>query len=127
MLVCVSSEEMREPTFLLLSALADGRQHGYSLLRAVATLSRGRVRLRPGSLYGALDRLVREGLVEEAGTEVVDGRHRRYYDLTEAGVQALTGHAQRLQDNASVATAALRRRATRPGQGRAVGVTGGRA
>ena len=118
---------MREPTFLLLSALADGRQHGYSLLHAVATLSRGRVRLRPGSLYGALDRLAREGLVEEAGTEVVDGRHRRYYDLTEAGVQALTDQAQRLQDNASIATAALRRRAIQPGQGRAVRLAGGRA
>ena len=118
---------MREPTFLLLSALADGRQHGYSLLRAVATLSRGRVRPRPGSLYGALDRLAREGLVEEAGTEVVDGRHRRYYHLTEAGVQALTDQARRLQDNASIATAALRRRAIQPGQGRAVRLAGGRA
>jgi PadR family transcriptional regulator, regulatory protein PadR len=118
---------MREPTFLLLSALADGRQHGYSLLQGVATLSRGRVRLRPGSLYGALDRLAREGLVEEAGTEVVDGRRRRYYDLTEAGVQALTDQARRLQDNVAIATAALRRRATQRGQGRAVGVAGGQA
>jgi PadR family transcriptional regulator, regulatory protein PadR len=121
----MSNEEMREPTFLLLSALADGRQHGYSLLQAVATLSRGRVQLRPGSLYGALDRLVSEGLVEEAGTEVVEGRHRRYYDLTEAGVQALKLQAQRLQDNAAVATAALRRRGTKPGRGRAVGAVGG--
>lgn len=116
---------MREPTFLLLSALADGRQHGYSLLQSVATLSHGRVRLRPGSLYGALDRLAREGLVKEAGTEVVEGRHRRYYDLTEVGVQALTSQAQRLQDNAAIATAALRRRGTKIGRSRAVGVAGG--
>jgi PadR family transcriptional regulator, regulatory protein PadR len=123
----MSIGEMREPTFLLLSALADGRQHGYSLLQAVATLSRGRVRLRPGSLYGALDRLAREGLVQEAGTEVVEGRHRRYYDLTEAGVKALTKQAQRLQDNAAIATAALRRRGTNPGPDRALGVAGGQA
>src|SRR3712207_1689375 len=103
MMTCMSTDEMREPRFLLLAALAGGRQHGYSLLRAVAMLSRGRVRLRPGSLYGALDRLTREGLVEGAGTEVVEGRHRRYYELTEAGVQALTIHAQRLQDNAAIA------------------------
>ena len=115
---------MREPTFLLLSALADGRQHGYSLLQTVATLSRGRVRLRPGSLYGALDRLTREGLVEEAGTEVGEGRHRRYYDLTEAGVQTLASQAQRLQDNAAIATAALRRRHTGPGQGRGLSAAG---
>jgi PadR family transcriptional regulator PadR len=123
----MNTEEMREPTFLLLSALAEGRQHGYSLLRTVATLSGGRVRLRPGSLYGALDRLTREGLVEEVGTEVVDGRHRRYYDLTDAGVAALTHHAQRLQENAAIATAALRRRGITAERGRAVGVARGEA
>ena len=116
---------MREPTFLLLAALANGRQHGYSLLQAVTTLSHGRVRLRPGSLYGALDRLAREGLVEEAGTEVVEGRHRRYYNLTEAGVQALTIHTQRLHDNVAIATAALRRRGSNPGRVSALGVAGG--
>ena len=121
----MSTEEMREPTFLLLAALADGRQHGYSLLQAVTTLSHGRVRLRSGSLYGALDRLAREGLVEEVGTEVVEGRHRRYYDLTDAGVQALTIHTQRLQDNAAIATAALRRRHTNPEHGTALGLVGG--
>jgi PadR family transcriptional regulator, regulatory protein PadR len=115
---------MREPTFLLLAALAGGRQHGYSLLQAVATLSNGRVRLRPGSLYGALDRLAREGLVEEVGTEVVEGRHRRYYDLTEAGVQALTRHAQRLHDNAAIAAAALRRRGTNAEPGATLGLAG---
>ena len=116
---------MREPTFLLLAALAGGRQHGYSLLQAVTTLSHGRVRLRPGSLYGALDRLAREGLVEEAGTEVVEGRHRRYYTLTEAGVQALTINTQRLNDNVAIATAALRRRGPNPGRASALGVAGG--
>lgn len=84
----------------------------------------GRVRLRPGSLYGAVDRLAREGLVEVAGTEVVEGRHRRYYDLTEAGVQALTIHTQRLHDNAAIAIAALRRRGSNPGRDRALGVAG---
>jgi PadR family transcriptional regulator PadR len=120
----MSTEEMREPTFLLLAALADGRQHGYSLLQAVGTLSNGRVRLRPGSLYGALDRLAREGLVKEVGTEVVDGRHRRYYELTEAGVQALTRHAHRLRDNVAIATAALRRRGTNLKPGATLGQAG---
>lgn len=103
-------EEMREPTFLLLTALAEGPQHGYALLQAVSALSNGRVHLRPGSLYGALDRLAREGLVRESGTEVVASRHRRYYDLTEVGVRALTTATQRVTENAAAAEAALRRR-----------------
>lgn len=66
-------------------------------------------------------------MVEEAGTEVVDGRHRRYYDLTEAGVHALTAHTQRLEDNAAVAAVALRRPATNPRPCGALGVAGGEA
>jgi len=64
-------------------------------------------------------------LVEEVGTEVVEGRHRRYYDLTEDGVQALTRHTQRLHQNVAMATAALRRRGTNPEPDRALGLAGG--
>lgn len=105
----MSRPELREPTFLLLTALAEGPQHGYALMHAVDTLSNGRVRLRPGSLYGALDRLAEEGLIRETGAEVVAGRHRRYYALTEPGIRVLSAEASRLQANAAAAQAALRR------------------
>ena len=50
----MSSSEMREPTFLVLAALADGRKHGYAVITEVAGLSSGRVTLRPGTLYAAM-------------------------------------------------------------------------
>ncbi|MGH9192307.1 MAG: PadR family transcriptional regulator, partial [Acidimicrobiales bacterium] len=50
---------MQEPTFFILAALARGQAHGYLLLRSVDELSQGRVRLRAGTLYSALDRLER--------------------------------------------------------------------
>ena len=102
--------EMREPTFLLLSALAEGPKHGYAAMRAVSDSSGGRVELRPGTLYAALDRLVGEGLVIVSGEEVVEGRLRRYYDLTEVGMGALAAEARRLAANARAATRALRAR-----------------
>lgn len=107
MLALMPPGEMREPTFLVLLALTDGPQHGYALIGQVADLSGGRVRLRPGTLYGALERLVREGLVVEAGEEVVDGRLRRYYDLTSDGAQALAAETRRLRENAEVASRRL--------------------
>src|SRR5437879_9076075 len=55
---------MREPTFLILTALAEQPQHGYGVIADVARISDGRVRLRAGTLYAALDRLRTEGLVE---------------------------------------------------------------
>ncbi|GAB3942023.1 hypothetical protein GCM10027614_28340 [Micromonospora vulcania] len=73
---------LREPTFLILTALAVEPMHGYGLISEVATLSDNRVSLRPGTLYGALDRLVDAGLVDVDREEVVDGRLRRYYRLS---------------------------------------------
>src|SRR5690349_11251585 len=101
---------MQEPTFLILTALAAGPLHGYGLITEVASLSGGRVELRPGTLYGALDRLGDDGLVEPDREEVVDGRLRRYYRLTDAGAETLAATAERLRRNALAATRRLRTR-----------------
>jgi DNA-binding PadR family transcriptional regulator len=66
------------------------------------------VRLRAGTLYAALDRLTSDGLVEVEREEVVDGRLRRYYRLTEPGAARLAAEAERLRRNAATATARLR-------------------
>lgn len=102
--------EMREPSFLLLTALAEGPQHGYALLKRIGDLGDGRHRLKPGSLYTMIDRLVEEGLIEPTGSEVVNGRHRRYYDLTGVGAQELQSRARRMQSNAQQALDGLRDR-----------------
>lgn len=81
------TSEMREPTYLVLAGLVGGRQHGYGLVREVLALSDGRVRLQAGTLYGALDRLAREGLVAQDGEEVVSGRLRRFYVLSDDGAR----------------------------------------
>jgi DNA-binding PadR family transcriptional regulator len=104
----MASSEMREPTFFVLAALADGRKHGYAVIAEVSTLSDGRLKLRPGTLYAALDRLTEQGLVRTAGEEVVDGRHRRYYEITPAGADTLAAEAARLQANAEQALRRLR-------------------
>ncbi len=94
---------MREPTFLILVALAPRPAHGYGVIQAVEELSDGRVRLRAGTLYAALDRLVADGLLTVDGEEVVEGRNRRYYAITEAGRDALAEQVLRLEANATVA------------------------
>lgn len=101
---------MREPTVYLLAALAEGRQHGYALMGAVETLSGGRVVLRPATLYGALERLTGEGLVRVAGEEAVDGRLRRYFELTDEGAAALAEQQERLARAAEAAAQGLRAR-----------------
>ena len=100
---------MREPTFLILTALADQPRHGYGIIQEVAAVSAGRVSLLPGTLYTALDRLVAQGLVERDREEVTDGRLRRYYRLSANGIAALDAEAVRLRALAAAAEARLRR------------------
>ena len=104
------SDPLREPTFLILAALAPQPLHGYAIIGEVAELSGARMALRPGTLYGALDRLADEGLLEPDREEVVDGRLRRYYRLTDAGAAVLEQEAARLQHNADAARGRLARR-----------------
>jgi DNA-binding PadR family transcriptional regulator len=101
---------MQEPTFLILTALAAEPRHGYGVIRAVEELSDGDVVLRPGTLYGALDRLAEQGLVEVDREEAVDGRLRRYYRLTDSGAAALTAQVGRLRRHADAAEIRLRGR-----------------
>ncbi|MFF3864444.1 PadR family transcriptional regulator [Micromonospora sp. NPDC001898] len=99
---------LREPTFLILTALAGEPMHGYGLIAEVARLSDGRISLRPGTLYGALDRLVDAGLVAVEREEIVDGRLRRYYRLAEPGGEVLAVETERMRRNVEAATARLR-------------------
>ena len=105
-----SAMSMQEPTFFILTALADQPLHGYAVMQAVSELSNGRLSLRAGTLYAALDRLTEDGLVMVDSEEAVAGRLRRYYRLTDAGAARLSAEVQQLRANASVAAASLRRR-----------------
>jgi DNA-binding PadR family transcriptional regulator len=98
---------MQQATFLILTALADGSQHGYGIIADVLEISGDRVRLRPGTLYSALDRLRTDELIEVDREEAADGRLRRYYRLTPAGTRLLAAEAARLQANASAALTRL--------------------
>ena len=106
---------MREPTYFILAALQDQDRHGYAIMARAEELSGGRVKLQTGTLYAALDRLTSEGLVHPAGEEIVNGRARRYYALTDAGHAELVAEAQRMSDAAQVVIAAAKPRpALRP-------------
>ena len=85
-----------EPALHILISLADGPKHGYAVMEDVAHTAA--VRLGAGTLYGALARLERHGLVEPAGSD----ERRRPYKLTDAGAAALRAHLAELRDLANV-------------------------
>lgn len=101
------SAPLREPTFLVLTALGPGPMHGYGIIKAVEEMSEGRVRLRAGTLYGALERLESQGYVAFDGEGSEGGPARRYYRLTKQGSELLGREAARLAANANLAFSRL--------------------
>ncbi len=104
---------MREPTYFILAALQDEPRHGYAIIRRAGELSQGRVRLATGTLYTALDRLTGAKLVRVTDEEIVNGRARRYYALTDDGRAALRAEADRMAAAARVVLGAERARSVR--------------
>jgi DNA-binding PadR family transcriptional regulator len=85
--------------FHILIALADGETHGYAIMQEVARRSGGSVRLGPGTLYGAIGRLLEDGLIEESEERPdpeMDDTRRRYYRLTHFGGRVLAAETERL-------------------------------
>jgi len=107
---------MSEPAFFVLTALLGAPRHGYGIVGDVDELSEGRVQLKIGSLYGILDRLVAEGLVELDREEPHQGRLRRYYRLTDAGLHSVRAEAARQAANARAATRRIRAMHPRMGE-----------
>lgn len=106
------TDALREPTFLILTALAARAQHGYGILLDVEAISGGTVKLRAGTLYTALDRMSADGWVAVDREEVVDGRLRRYYRLTDDGAARLAAEVTRLRAHTRAAEQRLRARLT---------------
>lgn len=90
--------------FAILLALADGEKHGYAIMQEAAHPAGGGINLGPGTLYGTIDRLIRDVLIEETG--LTDDARRRYYRLTALGHAVLTAETSRLA--ASLRTARSR-------------------
>jgi DNA-binding PadR family transcriptional regulator len=86
--------------FHLLLALRDGEQHGYALMQRVEQLTDGAVRMGPGTLYGAIKRMLADGLIEETDERpdpALDDQRRRYYRITGAGERACAAEVNRLE------------------------------
>lgn len=93
----------------IMLALAEGDRHGYAIAREIETVSKGSVRMGPGTLYGTLQRLVAAALVEPSAAQHKNGddQRRRYYRLTARGRSTLKTELDRL---AGVLAVARRRR-----------------
>ena len=100
---------MTEPVLLILMSLADEPRHGYALMKDIETLSRGRVKLSTGTLYGALRRLLEDAWIERFEQEDTS-REKQAYRLTSAGRRQFHLELERMRQLTKAAAARLRTR-----------------
>jgi PadR family transcriptional regulator PadR len=98
---------------LLLATLEGGPRHGYAVIEALRSASGGRLDLPTGTIYPALHRLERAGLVSGSWT-AEGGRRRRTYELTAAGRRALVAERSSWEEFSGLVSAVLRGRRWAP-------------
>jgi DNA-binding PadR family transcriptional regulator len=107
--VNTKQKPLSEPVLLILTSLADEPRHGYALIKDIESLSEGRVRMSTGTLYGAIRRLVEDGLIEPFDQEDTS-RDKQAYRLTNKGRKQLCVELERMKQLAQKAAARLRTR-----------------
>ncbi len=92
---------LRPIEFQILLILADKEAHGYSIIHETNKRTGGKVRLQPGTLYRAIQRLEDAGLIRESvarPSRKSDDQRRRYFALTTEGRSIAADEARRLSD-----------------------------
>lgn len=101
--------------FEIMLALADDDRHGYGIMLEVEERTGGSVKLRPGTLYRAVDRMLEAGFIAEVPNRPVatEDQRRRYYRLTHLGRRVAAAEAGRLE---MIVRSARSKKLLQPGQ-----------
>src|SRR5580704_4109391 len=97
--------------FHILLSLGDGERHGYALKREIVQRTGGKLKLGPGVLYGSINKLLEQGLIEESDERPdthLDDERRRYYRLTKQGRRVAQAEAARMRELVELAAVRLR-------------------
>jgi DNA-binding PadR family transcriptional regulator len=87
-----SNVSLTPQIFYILLSLATKERHGYDILKTVAKDSEGKIKLGPGTLYGAIKRMLEQKLIIELDS---DNSRRKYYKLTDKGKSIFNNELQR--------------------------------
>jgi len=83
---------------LLLCLISNQPMYGYQIIKELEKKSQGYFKLKEGTLYPALHRVERAGLIQGRWQMLPNGRQRRYYHITEKGHQMLVAKRSQWQD-----------------------------
>ena len=101
MVVPTPAVPLSSAVLAILLSLAEGDKHGYAMMKDARSARGGGIAMGPGTLYGSIERMTRDGLVEESDRQ--DDERRRYYRLTSRGRAVLAAELERLDATVSSA------------------------
>lgn len=110
-------QTLQPNVFEILLSLSQAPQHGFGLITDIRERTGGDVVIGTSTLYATLQRMRREGLIEDAGEQPSpEGPPRRTFRISDAGQAALVAETSRLQRTAAAAAAILQASPARPGR-----------
>ena len=83
---------------LILKILASGKRHGYDISKRILLLSDSRMKVGHGSMYPALHRLEKKGLIKSSLGQTERGREAKFYELTTHGRDQIDVEKQQWRD-----------------------------
>ena len=90
------TEPLTESYFYILMCLYNGPNHGYGIMQMTERLSKGRVKIGSGTMYGATGNMLKKGwIVESTDT---GGERRRMYRLTDEGRDVFLAEYRRISE-----------------------------
>lgn len=98
---------LTETAFFILLSLAGEPKHGYAIMKEVKLISRGRIDLSTGTLYGAAKRMLSQRWIEQVGE--TEERNRKAYALTDFGREILAAEIERMEGLVSLADGIIQR------------------
>lgn len=84
---------MTETAFYILLSLTQPR-HGYGIIKHVEEISKGRIRLGSGTIYGTLTKMQKDGVI----TVFADAERKTVYEITDSGKELITAEIERLKE-----------------------------
>lgn len=91
-------EALTESYFYILLCLHSQQMHGYGIMQETERLSGGRVKIGSGTMYGAINNMMKKGWIEEVASNESVFERKRMYRLTEDGELALSDEIDRLRE-----------------------------
>lgn len=91
-------EPLTESYYYILLCLYNKPLHGYGIMQEAARLSEGKVKIGPGTMYGAVNNMLVKGWIVEVVSEKANDSRKRLYQLTERGKEILLAEIERIRN-----------------------------